>query len=318
VPRRTLRSIAAVASAAVVAGCGVGGEGTSVRDAAVSRPASVPAVAPAPPVEPARPSLMRPVAVNAAGLARRLTEGETAARNPESGPSEARAGGELAQVAYRQLGRRPAWDSAVLAAVPRGLRWAVRHNLAARREFIAMAAGTPPKRTLPAWRIVEPLPEATLRTYYARAQRRFGVPWEVLAAVNLVETGMGRIIGLSPAGAKGPMQFMPSTWRRYGMGGDVWDARDAILGAANYLAANGAADGTTKGMRTALRRYNNSARYVRAVLHYAALMTADPIAYRGFRAWRIYYRTHLGDVLLPTGYAARRPVPVEKAVRPGF
>jgi soluble lytic murein transglycosylase-like protein len=180
-----------------------------------------------------------------------------------------------------------------------------------------MAAGTPAKRRLPAWRIIDPLPEGTLRTYYGRAEARFGVPWEVLAAVNLVETGMGRIIGLSSAGAKGPMQFMPATWRAYGLGGDVWDPEDAIMGAANYLAANGAADGTKRGMRTALRRYNNSARYVRAVLHYAALMTADPLAYRGFHAWRIYYRTHLGDVLLPTGYASRRPVPVERAIGRG-
>jgi membrane-bound lytic murein transglycosylase B len=259
---------------------------------------------------------MRPVAADAAGLARRLVEGERGARNPTSTAAEARAAGELAQVAYRQLGRRPSWDTEVLAAVPRDLRAAVRHNLAARREFIAMAAGIPPKKRLPAWRIVDPLPAATLRAYYARAEKRFGVPWEVLASINLVETGMGRIIGLSSAGAKGPMQFMPATWRRYGMGGDVWAAEDAILGAANYLAANGAADGTAKGMRTALRRYNNSPRYVRAVLHYAALLTADASAYRGFHAWRIYYRTHLGDVLLPTGYYAKRPVRVEKAIHP--
>ena len=32
------------------------------------------------------------------------------------------------------------------------------------------------------------------------------------------------------------MQFMPATWAAYGLGGDVQNERDAILGAANYLA----------------------------------------------------------------------------------
>lgn len=300
------RLTAAVLLAAAVAGGGATGDVAIARAEAVAS-ATTAAV---------RPSLMQPVAADAAGLARRLVAAERVSRDPASGAGEARAAGEVAQVAYRQLGRTPAWDKAVLAAVPRDLRPVVVHNLAARREFIAMAAGSPPKKRLPAWRIVDPLPEATLRSYYAAAQKRFGVPWEVLAAVNLVETGMGRIIGPSSAGAKGPMQFMPATWRRYGMGGDVWDAKDAILGAANYLGANGGADGTKKGLRTALRRYNNSARYVRAVLQYATLMKADPAAYRGFHAWRIYYRTHLGDVLMPTGYESRRPVRVEDALGP--
>jgi membrane-bound lytic murein transglycosylase B len=96
-----------------------------------------------------------------------------------------------------------------------------------------------------------------LRTYYAEAQRRFGVPWFVLAAVHLVESRMGRIVGHSSADAQGPMQFLPSTWAHYGLGGDVWNNRDAILGAANYLAANGAADGTDAGLDKALYRYNN-------------------------------------------------------------
>ena len=57
----------------------------------------------------------------------------------------------------------------------------------------------------------------------------------MLAAVDSVESVFGRVRSASDAGAQGPMQFMPATWPAYGMGGDVQDPRDAILGAANYL-----------------------------------------------------------------------------------
>jgi membrane-bound lytic murein transglycosylase B len=137
------------------------------------------------------------------------------------------------------------------------------------------------------------------------------VPWSVLAAVHLVETRMGRIVGLSTAGAQGPMQFIAGTWTRYGLGGDVWNTRDAILGAANYLAVNGAAEGTDAGLDNALYRYNNDSRYVRAVRDYAALMHADERAFLGFHAWHVYYRTHFGVYLLPTGYASPRSMPVQ-------
>ena len=65
---------------------------------------------------------------------------------------------------------------------------------------------------------------------------------QVLAAVNLVETNFNRNRAVSTAGAQGPMQFLPSTWRAYGMGGDIRDPHDAILGAANYLRASGGRD----------------------------------------------------------------------------
>jgi membrane-bound lytic murein transglycosylase B len=138
------------------------------------------------------------------------------------------------------------------------------------------------------------------------------VPWFVLAAVHLVESRMGRIVGHSSADAQGPMQFLPGTWARYGLGGDVWNNRDAILGAANYLAANGAADGTDAGLDKALYRYNNDFRYVRAVRHYAEVMQADQHAFMGYHAWQVYYRTTLGEVLLPTGYAAAHPMPAQE------
>ncbi len=243
-------------------------------------------------------------------LARQITAGEGAVRDPASPPEVVAAGGRTAQVAYRAMVVRPDWDGAVLADVPAPLHGAVAGNVAAGRELQAMVRRLP--TTLPAWRIVEPPPAQELRADYAEAQRRFGVPWSILAAVHLVETSTGRIVGLSPAGAQGPMQFMPGTWAHYGLGGDVWNTRDAILGAANYLAANGAADDTDARLDNALYRYNNDSRYVRAIRQYAALIQADERAFLGLHARQVYYRTQVGDVLLPTGYESTRTMPVQE------
>jgi hypothetical protein len=131
----------------------------------------------------------------------------------------------------------------------------------------------------------------------------------VLAAVNLVETAMGRIRGTSEAGAQGPMQFMPETWAAYGEG-DVDDHRQAIRAAARYLAANGA----PHDLGNALWHYNHSDRYVRAVLRYAELMAEHPGAYLAFHHWGVWYWTTAGDLYLPVGWAATERVPVEEYV----
>ena len=68
------------------------------------------------------------------------------------------------------------------------------------------------------------------------------------------------------------MQFLPATWRAYGLGGDVHDPHDAILGAANYLHASGAPGN----LRRALYAYNRSTLYVDAVLAYARVMARRP------------------------------------------
>ncbi len=65
------------------------------------------------------------------------------------------------------------------------------------------------------------------------------------------------------------MKFIPSTWAAYGLGGDVHDAHDAILGAANYLHASGA----PRNYRVALYHYNSVPAYVDAVMRYARQMT---------------------------------------------
>jgi membrane-bound lytic murein transglycosylase B len=132
------------------------------------------------------------------------------------------------------------------------------------------------------------------------------VPWSLLAAVHLVESRMSRIDGNSTAGAQGPMQFLPSTWAEYGGGGDVHDDRDAILGAARFLAASGARDDPYR----ALLRYNPTPRYARAVAAFAARMAVDERAFAGYHGWEVHYRTTLGDVWLRPGWAAAEERPV--------
>jgi membrane-bound lytic murein transglycosylase B len=155
---------------------------------------------------------------------------------------------------------------------------------------------------LPSWRIVEPAPADELLAHYRAAEAEFGVPWNYLAAIHLVETAMGRIRGTSSAGAQGPMQFIPTTWAAYGQG-DINDTGDSIRAAARYLRASGA----PRDMDTAVFRYNPSQRYVRAVTAYAGIMAARPEAYRAYYHWQVYYLTRTGDVHLPVGYGADLP-----------
>ena len=133
-------------------------------------------------------------------------------------------------------------------------------------------------------------PARALRRYYRGADRRFGVSWQVLAAVNFVESAFGRLRNESTAGAQGPMQFIPSTWRAYGMGGDIHDPHDAILGAANYLHASGAPGD----YRRALHAYNPSSAYVDAVLRYARRMRRSSDTFYALYSWQVFVNTPSG------------------------
>ncbi len=118
-------------------------------------------------------------------------------------------------------------------------------------------------------------PPAMLIPIYKAAARRYHVPWQVLAAINAVETGYGRNLSASSAGALGWMQFMPATWLRYGVSASRWgqpnpyDPRDAIYSAARYLAANGAASNLPR----AIYAYNHATWYVQEVLSIAEQIT---------------------------------------------
>ena len=114
-------------------------------------------------------------------------------------------------------------------------------------------------------------PGSYLELYKAAATRCAGLSWTVLAAIGQVESGHGRDNGPSSAGALGPMQFMPATWKAYGVDGDgdgkadIWSPYDAVPGAANYLCATGAGKGGEK-LRKAIWHYNHSWSYVDKVM----------------------------------------------------
>jgi murein DD-endopeptidase MepM/ murein hydrolase activator NlpD len=117
----------------------------------------------------------------------------------------------------------------------------------------------------------EQLPVSALRPLWQRAGSAYGVPWQVLAAINKIESNFGQNMGPSSAGAVGWMQFMPDTWLRWGVDADgsgtadPWNAADAIFAAARYLAAAGGASDISR----AVFAYNHADWYVREVLQLA-------------------------------------------------
>jgi membrane-bound lytic murein transglycosylase B len=188
---------------------------------------------------------------------------------------------------YRVLAPNMQLSRATLKLLPRRLAVVAADLLAAHRELYRL---TPPLtthkiKTGPA------LPASVLLDAYRAAQRRFKVPWKVLAAVNFVESKFGKLRNASAAGAQGPMQFMPATWRRYGLGGNVHDARDAILGAANYLHASGA----PRDLKGALHHYNPSGSYVDAVLRYARRIASERTMFFALYNWQVFVKTARGE-----------------------
>jgi hypothetical protein len=184
------------------------------------------------------------------------------------------------------LGARPRLATRVLARVPGRVAAHARATIRAHRLLERLATPQPRSR----FRTGPAEPAGGLLRHYRQAQRRFGVGWPVLAAVNLVESAFGRMRNNSTAGAQGPMQFIPSTWAAYGMGGDVHNPHDAILGAANYLHENGA----PRDYAGALYHYNPSRRYVDAVLAYANRIRRDARNFFAYYAWQVFVRTPHG------------------------
>jgi hypothetical protein len=113
---------------------------------------------------------------------------------------------------------------------------------------------------------------------YQAAGTAYGIPWQVLAAINEVETDYGRDLSISSAGAEGWMQFLPSSWAQYGVDAngagyeDPYNPADAIFAAARYLAAAGGA----QDIRAAVYSYNHSQAYVESVMLRAQLIGGTP------------------------------------------
>jgi murein DD-endopeptidase MepM/ murein hydrolase activator NlpD len=118
---------------------------------------------------------------------------------------------------------------------------------------------------------------AQLLGIWQQAGSAYGIPWQVLAAINKVESNFGRNMGPSSAGAVGWMQFMPSTWYRWGTDADgdgiadPWNPTDGIYSAARYLAAAGGASDIYR----AVFAYNHADWYVQEVLDLAKLYGGD-------------------------------------------
>ncbi len=106
---------------------------------------------------------------------------------------------------------------------------------------------------------------------YQACGTEYGIPWEVLASINRVETAFGTNLNVSSAGALGWMQFIPSSWEAYGVDAnndgrkDPYNPVDAICAAGNYLQAAGGEDDLAR----AIFAYNHADWYVDMVLTYA-------------------------------------------------
>jgi soluble lytic murein transglycosylase-like protein len=236
------------------------------------------------------------VADEAAALLEQLVIAERAVRDPSVTGGKLAFMGHLQQLVYRHLIERPDLRDAVFAGIPPDLRGVADLNIAASADLYLF--GPVRVTELPEWRIVRAPSIDLLMTYYKEAEAEFGVPWYYIAAINLVETRMGRIRGDSYAGAQGPMQFMPATWDMYGAG-DINDTHDAILAAGRYLRATGAPERIER----AIWMYNHDPEYVDAVMKYADVMRTDPSAYRGYHGWQVYFMTANGTFLLPEGWS---------------
>ncbi len=308
IPRVTHARTAVVLAFAIVAGaCGaaapIQGSVAVTSAAPTAEPTAAPTIAPttAPSAKPTatpEPDYTKQPAISndLEPYIQQVIEAERAVRDPNVTGKKLEWYGWMQQLTFGQLADFPEWADPLLKALPADVRPGVEGTLNAGKELRRLKGPTP--KTFPEWKIVEPKPIDTLMSFYREAEREFGVPWYYLASINLVETRMGRIRGVSSAGAQGPMQFMPGTWDAYGGGGNVNDEHDAILGAARYLKASGA----PKDIDNALFAYNRHLGYVNAIKGYAEVMRRDPTAYRGYHGWQVYYPTVEGIFHLAPGW----------------
>jgi hypothetical protein len=106
---------------------------------------------------------------------------------------------------------------------------------------------------------------------YQACGTEYGIPWEVLASINKIETAFGTNLNVSSAGALGWMQFLPSSWEQFGLDAngdgrnDPYNPVDAICAAAHYLNLAGG----SKDLYQAIFAYNHADWYVQEVLLYA-------------------------------------------------
>ncbi|MFC4535820.1 lytic murein transglycosylase [Sphaerisporangium dianthi] len=309
--RLSSRAVSLVAFAAVAlagaGGCGWASSGpdtASPPSGASAAPAATPSTGSSAASTPDGPAdLPRPdekIPKDPAGLARALDETTRALRAAitawvkDGDPGRGRPPEPVVLLALhhqrlcRYAARHAETASRAFARLSPSIAAQARDDATAVRELLSLAHPLTGKAT---FKVQDPLPADVLLGHFKRAERRFGVEWEVLAAVMLVETKFGRVRSASSAGAQGPMQFMPATWRAYGMGGDIHDTGDAVAAAANYLRASGAPGD----YRRALHAYNHSQAYVDAVLLHTRQMKRDRRAFYAYYNWQVFVLTTDGE-----------------------
>ncbi|WP_248962859.1 lytic transglycosylase domain-containing protein [Sphaerisporangium perillae] len=297
------RAMAAVITATLVGVCGCGQPAGRAETASPPSPASTSERSATPAATGERAGLPAPdtkIPKDASKLARSLkdtTRALHAAVDAWTGDGDPSRGGPPEPVVllalhqqriYRFAARHPGPASRAFGELAAPLAGEARDNTEAIRELLSLAH---PLKGSATFKVQRPLPAGVLLGQFKKAERRFGVEWEVLAAVMLVETKFGRVRSASYAGAQGPMQFMPATWKAYGMGGDIQDPEDAIAGAANYLRASGA----PRDYKRALHAYNPSNAYVNAVLLHARQMKRDSRNYYAYYNWQVFVLTTNGE-----------------------
>ncbi len=211
---------------------------------------------------------------------RAAIDGWRAGEDPPSSqpPQEVLDQAEALQADAHYLAVHPNLTARVMPLLPGALAAQLRRLTAAHRDLLRLSRGARLRKL----KVGVPPPLSDLLSFYREAQAKYGIDWNYLAAIHLVETKFGRVKSDSVAGAKGPMQFIPSTWAIYGNGGDIRDPHDAILAAASLLRHNGA----PRSYARALRSYNDSGLYVDAIIRYAREIAANPYGLYYLYSWR--------------------------------
>jgi hypothetical protein len=218
------------------------------------------------------------LSANDTALRQAVANWRETAGDPPAGqaPAEVMGPSLLLQERVRRLAKSRKLATATIAELPGSLAGDIRALTAAAVKLNRLHGGGKPRKL----KVGKPEPLADLVGHYREAEAADDVHVHYLAAINLVETKFGRVKSNSTASAKGPMQFIDSTWKIYGKG-DVRDPHDAIRAAARLLRDRGAPGNYAR----ALYAYNNSKLYVQAVSIYAKLIARDPDAMEILYCW---------------------------------
>ncbi len=258
-PKLVRRALALVAlpAALVLAAPAVAASPAEAPASSPGGAAEQPASPSAPPAEPAAPQVQA-----------QLSQGSSPAGSSAPGRANAKgkgspAGGSTAtSEASSSSAARARQKAASPSALTPGLSPALESGIAGVPGFFIEDFQVPP----------------FLLPIYQAAGSAYGIPWQVLAAINEVETDYGRDLSVSSAGAEGWMQFLPAEWAQYGIDAngdgyrDPYNPADAIFAAARYLRAAG---GNTD-IKSAVFSYNHSQAYVDSVMLRAQLLGGTP------------------------------------------